>query len=85
MSCIFFEAAINRAKELDAYLEREGKIVGELHGIPISLKVSTSLLIIVLLLLTIILSQDQFRVKGTETVMGYVSWIGNNIEEGVGI
>lgn len=35
---IFFEDAIARAKELDDYLVREGKPIGPLHGIPISVK-----------------------------------------------
>lgn len=34
----FFARAIERAKYLDAYLEREGKPIGPLHGLPISLK-----------------------------------------------
>lgn len=35
---IFFEDAIARAKELDDYLDREGRPMGLLHGLPISLK-----------------------------------------------
>ncbi|USP79355.1 putative amidase [Curvularia clavata] len=35
---ICFDQAIARAKELDAYFEKEGKTVGPLHGLPISLK-----------------------------------------------
>ncbi|CAG8976915.1 hypothetical protein HYALB_00011864 [Hymenoscyphus albidus] len=35
---IRFERAILRAKELDAYLVREGKVIGPLHGLPISFK-----------------------------------------------
>jgi len=35
---IFFDAAIERAKKLDDYLSKEGKTVGPLHGVPISLK-----------------------------------------------
>ena len=35
---ILFERALARAKELDEYLENEGKPVGPLHGIPISFK-----------------------------------------------
>lgn len=35
---IFFNRAIARARELDKYLEREGKTIGPLHGIPISVK-----------------------------------------------
>jgi amidase len=54
----FPELALSRAKELDDHLQKSGKTVGPLHGLPISLK-------------------DQFRVKGLETCMGYVAWIGN--------
>ncbi|KAI9658941.1 MAG: hypothetical protein M1821_001901 [Bathelium mastoideum] len=35
---VFFEEAIERAKYLDAYFEREGKPIGPLHGLPISVK-----------------------------------------------
>lgn len=30
--------ALKRAAELDAYLAQNGKVVGPLHGLPISLK-----------------------------------------------
>ncbi|KAF2036198.1 acetamidase [Setomelanomma holmii] len=58
----FPELALKQAKELDEYLAKEGKTVGPLHGLPISLK-------------------DQLRVKGLETSMGYVSWLGKHDEE----
>ncbi|KAH7009502.1 amidase signature domain-containing protein [Ilyonectria destructans] len=35
---IFFDKALERAKELDAYLASEGKPMGPFHGLPISLK-----------------------------------------------
>ncbi|KAF2203695.1 amidase [Delitschia confertaspora ATCC 74209] len=35
---IMFDEALARAKECDDYLEREGKTMGRLHGLPISLK-----------------------------------------------
>ncbi|KAN0107998.1 Acetamidase [Hyaloscypha variabilis] len=35
---VFFEDAIARAKYLDEYLAREGKPLGPLHGLPISIK-----------------------------------------------
>ncbi|KAF7977397.1 hypothetical protein HWV62_4023 [Athelia sp. TMB] len=54
---IFVERALARAAELDAHLKTTGKVVGLLHGLPISLK-------------------DQLAIKGLETTMGYVSWIG---------
>ncbi|KAH7370029.1 amidase [Rhexocercosporidium sp. MPI-PUGE-AT-0058] len=33
-----FTAALERAKDLDEFLAREGKVVGPLHGLPISMK-----------------------------------------------
>lgn len=36
---IMFEEAIARAKECDDALEKEGRVLGPLHGLPISLKV----------------------------------------------
>jgi Asp-tRNA(Asn)/Glu-tRNA(Gln) amidotransferase A subunit family amidase len=38
-----FEEALARARECDAFLEREGKGMGALHGLPVSLKVSINL------------------------------------------
>ncbi|KAF6797481.1 Acetamidase 4 [Colletotrichum musicola] len=35
---IFFDEGIERAKELDRHLKSTGKVVGPLHGLPISLK-----------------------------------------------
>ncbi|GAA6038197.1 hypothetical protein JCM8097_005789 [Rhodosporidiobolus ruineniae] len=35
---IFFDDALKRAKELDEALEKTGKTVGPLHGVPVSLK-----------------------------------------------
>ncbi|OAP54831.1 hypothetical protein AYL99_11279 [Fonsecaea erecta] len=40
---IFFDMALERAKYLDEYMEKEGKPVGPLHGMPISLKDSFNL------------------------------------------
>jgi amidase len=37
---IFFEEAMARAKECDEYLKKNGRPMGPLHGLPISLKVS---------------------------------------------
>ncbi|KAJ5495774.1 Acetamidase [Penicillium diatomitis] len=55
---IFFEAALEDARKLDAYFAEHKKPIGLLHGLPVSLK-------------------DQFHIKGVETTMGYVGWIGN--------
>ncbi|KAH9474405.1 Acetamidase [Psilocybe cubensis] len=54
---IFIERAVARAAELDDHLKRTGRVVGPLHGLPISLK-------------------DQVNIKGLESTLGYVSWIG---------
>lgn len=35
---MFFDRAIARAQELDRYLQTNGKVVGPLHGLPVSLK-----------------------------------------------
>ncbi|RVX73688.1 hypothetical protein B0A52_02578 [Exophiala mesophila] len=40
---MFFEQGLERAKYLDEYLEKEGKPLGPLHGLPISLKDSFDL------------------------------------------
>ncbi|KAL5535558.1 hypothetical protein ACEPAF_3652 [Sanghuangporus sanghuang] len=58
---IFVERALARAAECDKYLKENGKPIGPLHGLPISLK-------------------DQVCLKGLETTMGYVSWIGEYAE-----
>lgn len=39
---IDFEGAMQRAKELDEHLGSTGKVVGPLHGLPISFKVFTN-------------------------------------------
>ncbi|GAM89787.1 hypothetical protein ANO11243_078260 [Dothideomycetidae sp. 11243] len=54
---VFFDDAIESARQLDKYLSTNGKPKGVLHGLPVSLK-------------------DQFHIKGVETHMGYVGWIG---------
>ncbi|KAH8985891.1 general amidase [Lactarius akahatsu] len=58
---IFIDRALERAAWLDEQLKSTGKVVGPLHGLPISLK-------------------DQIAIKGLETTMGYVSWIGRVAE-----
>lgn len=55
---MFFEAALEDARKLDAYFAEHQRPIGPLHGLPVSLK-------------------DQFHIKGVETTMGYVGWIGN--------
>ncbi|KAI0322719.1 general amidase [Amylostereum chailletii] len=59
---IFVDRALARAAWLDDQLKITGKVVGPLHGLPISLK-------------------DQIRIKGLETSMGYVSWLGKYSEK----
>jgi len=62
---IFFDQALERAKELDqlyAAYKNNGSLnaLGLLHGLPVSLK-------------------DQLHVRGVDTTMGYVGWIGSNL------
>ena len=38
LSEVFFDEALERAKELDDYLQRTGKPYGPLHGLPVSVK-----------------------------------------------
>ncbi|CAG8978766.1 hypothetical protein HYALB_00012498 [Hymenoscyphus albidus] len=38
LALVMFKSALERAKELDEYLERTGKPIGPLHGLPISIK-----------------------------------------------
>ncbi|KAF4450487.1 putative fatty-acid amide hydrolase [Fusarium austroafricanum] len=38
LSDIFFQQGLDRARYLDQYLAREGKVIGPLHGLPMSLK-----------------------------------------------
>lgn len=38
MTEAFFDRALERAKQLDESLEKTGKLVGPLHGLPVSLK-----------------------------------------------
>ncbi|KAJ0419072.1 amidase signature domain-containing protein [Aspergillus carlsbadensis] len=54
---IRFDEAIGRAQELDAYFEKHKRLIGPLHGIPVTLK-------------------DQFHIKGLDTSMGFIGWIG---------
>ncbi|KAF8900249.1 general amidase [Gymnopilus junonius] len=53
----FVIESLQRAAELDEHLRRTGKVVGPLHGLPISLK-------------------DQINIKGLESTIGYISYIG---------
>ena len=55
---LLFQEALARAKWLDEYLEENGKTVGPLHGLPISVK-------------------DAMNIKGFDSTIGYVSFIGN--------
>lgn len=42
LTCFFPEDALKRAAELDEHLQKHGKVVGPLHGLPVSLKDSFS-------------------------------------------
>ncbi|OQO08554.1 hypothetical protein B0A48_06424 [Cryoendolithus antarcticus] len=59
---IYFEQALKRAEELDAYQVREDRTVGPLHGLPISFK-------------------DQFNLKGVDSTIGYISYVGKPATE----
>ncbi|TVY31478.1 Acetamidase [Lachnellula occidentalis] len=59
----FPEIALARAKELDESFKMTGKVVGPLHGLPISLKDQFRIKV-------------QLTRLGLETSMGYVAWIG---------
>ncbi|KAL4965147.1 amidase signature domain-containing protein [Aspergillus stella-maris] len=52
-----FSEAIDRARELDHYFKKHKRLIGPLHGIPLTLK-------------------DQFHIKGLDTSMGFIGWIG---------
>ena len=65
----FWDAAEKQANELDDFYAKTGNVVGPLHGLPISLKG-------IVFYKRPIKSLDQFRVKGIETAMGYVGWLG---------
>ncbi|KAL2866696.1 amidase signature domain-containing protein [Aspergillus lucknowensis] len=54
---IRFDEAIERARELDDYFREHKRLVGPLHGIPLTLK-------------------DQFHIKGLDTSMGFIGWLG---------
>ncbi|KAK5449840.1 hypothetical protein LTS15_008412 [Exophiala xenobiotica] len=54
---IGFDMALNRAQELDDYYKENKKLIGPLHGVPLTMK-------------------DQFHIKGLDTSMAFVGWIG---------
>lgn len=69
-----FDEAIERAKYCDEYLAKEGKPLGPLHGLPISLKVRTFPFF---LLEVLTRTKDSFNIKGIRSTIGYVSFIEN--------
>ncbi|KKK23877.1 hypothetical protein AOCH_002908 [Aspergillus ochraceoroseus] len=54
---IRFHEAIEEARRLDEIYKKDKRLVGPLHGVPLTLK-------------------DQFHIKGLDTSMGFVGWIG---------
>jgi amidase len=75
---MFFDKALERAKFLDSYLEKEGKPLGPLHGLPISLKVDcTNLGHFLFTIFELKAYQDSFNIKGVPSTLGYVAWIKN--------
>lgn len=67
-----FDHAKERAAFLDSYLAKEKKVFGPLHGLPISLKVSSSYDLGRLLLTEL---QDSFNIKGVQSIIGIVSFL----------
>ena len=76
MTETFYDRAIERAQYLDSHLARTGKVVGPLHGLPISLKVIARRFQD---LLALTLSQDCFNVEGVPSTIGYVSFVDNGL------
>lgn len=68
-----FEGAIKRASELDDHLAKTGKVVGPLHGLPVSLKVRSHLFCFVKDPTTKG-SQDLTAVKGMRYSIGFAVW-----------
>ncbi|KAF9467706.1 amidase signature domain-containing protein [Collybia nuda] len=64
---IFIDRALARAAELDAHFKKTGTTMGPLHGNVHWLGLPISL-------------KDQITLKGIESTMGYVSWIGKYAE-----
>jgi amidase len=72
---MFFDQALERAKYLDGYLEKEGKPMGPLHGMPISLKVVPGPEAPSKLTDKAYFLQDSFNLTGIHSTIGYVSFI----------
>jgi amidase len=70
---IDFDGALAQAKALDVRFKQTGKVVGPLHGLPISIKVLSSS-ILPPFLITLTLSQDHIDVVNTKWTLGYVCW-----------
>jgi hypothetical protein len=69
------EEALQQAKKLDAILEKTGKPIGPLHGLPVPVKVG---IIFPLILGTgVDQLQDTYWIKGQRTTMGFVAWKDN--------
>jgi len=67
----FLDEGIEQARQLDEYFQKEGKVVGPLHGLPISIKVSTTLTMSQLSALHALRQQGYCPVKGTIGVGGF--------------
>jgi amidase len=88
---IMFEEAMARARECDEYLEKGGKVLGPLHGLPVSLKVWHTLFHPssirqprcfwdtsrrdVVRKDRLTSHQDSFNVRGVCATIGYISFI----------
>jgi amidase len=76
---IFVDRALARAAELDGYFKRTGKVVGPLHGLPISLK---DQLCIKGLETTVGKCRSPLDSTNCDLLIpGYISWIGQYAEK----
>jgi amidase len=68
----FLDEGIKQAQQLDEYFRKEGKVIGPLHGLPISVKVSTTLTKAQSSTLHSCRCQSQFPMKGALACGGFL-------------
>lgn len=78
----FPEEALETARYLDAEMERTGKPVGPMHGVPISIKGMSGGSDEIRERADIV---DQMCVKGREITASFASWVGKNVPEKDGV
>jgi amidase len=76
----FLDEGIKQAQQLDAYFKKEGKVIGPLHGLPISMKVS-SILKSQSSVLNFCNRQSQCAVKGTVGGGGFLANMETSTED----